>query len=231
MEYLCQVRQPLSAYLKRYQTELIWPTGVPYSDLVVEALHDRDFHVFSWLMSQAFPDFGRYVSAMPLESLPNQAIMDEMMNHASSGDHNDVMKWMLDNGFHITEAAMAFIEDSPDIMASIDWSHDTILYDAAFRGHMNCVRYAASAGITFTRMMCCAAATGGQLEMLKYLREQGCPWSGELILSCTLEIDSVTDQIYDSISIHEAWGHLWTRRAGIRDCMEYARSNGLTDAE
>ena len=221
MEYLSEVRQPLSAYLKRYQTELIWPTGVPCSDLIVEALQDRDFHVFSWLLAQAFPDFGRF--AVRLESLSTQAIMEAMMNHASSGNHTNVLIWMLDNGFQITDPALSLIDRSPEIMDSIDWNRNDRLLDAACGGHMNCVKYAESAGIKFSSMMCNAAAAGGQLEVLKYLREQGCPWSGELLQSCM-------EGIVFATTISSNFDDFNDRYERILACMDYARSNGLEAA-
>ena len=173
-------------------------------------------------MSQAFPGFTPFAS-VTLDGLDNETIMDKMMDHASSGKHNNVLKWMIDNGCNITLPAMTFIEHSNDteIMACIDWNVEYGLPDAAYFGHINCVKYAASVGIAFDEMMCSAAATGGQLEMLKYLRENGCPWNSQLYPSCMDRLEDL-----DSQDVFPCWEEM----DNICACMEYARLNGLEAA-
>ena len=46
----------------------------------------------------------------------------------------------------------------------------------AYRGHLEVLKWLRSEGCPWNWWTCWAAAKGGHLEVLKWLRSEGCPW-------------------------------------------------------
>lgn len=72
--------------------------------------------------------------------------------------------------------------------------------DAAFNGHLECLRSALQAGFVWDEETCSSAACEGHLSILKWARTNGCPW------------DSTTCE-------NAAW-------AGHLECLQWAHENG-----
>ena len=49
--------------------------------------------------------------------------------------------------------------------------------EAAFNGHLECLKYAHENGCPWTEYTCSHAAKNGHLECLRYAHENGCPGS------------------------------------------------------
>ena len=72
--------------------------------------------------------------------------------------------------------------------------------EAAYSGHLDCLKYAHENGCPWDEWTCIYAAMNGHLDCLKYAHENGCPWT--------------KDACHDTASN----GHL--------DCLKYAHENG-----
>ena len=217
-----QVRQAMSAYLFEYQIELIWPTGKPHSDLIIGALHARDFRIFSWLMISAFPGFNPFDS-IPFDTCSKfsfDRILDIITERAARDRRCDVWKWIIKTGRVPSSEAMYTVDYRNDVemISLIPWGEEENLEDAAFMGHINCIRYAISEGHALPDGICTSAACGGQLRTLMFLREIGCPWNHELYTSC-----------YDRINyIAQYPGDI--EASDIEECMTYALESGCPEA-
>lgn len=58
-------------------------------------------------------------------------------------------------------------------------AHPRVIGAAAAGGHIACIEFARSAGLSWDSDACTAAARHGRLACLRYLHENGCPWSDE----------------------------------------------------
>lgn len=62
----------------------------------------------------------------------------------------------------------------------------TILFVAANRGHLECVKWLIENGCPWDWDTCAAAVAGGHLDVVRYLHSQNCPWDKERLLSLAL---------------------------------------------
>lgn len=115
---------------------------------------------------------------------------------ALKGNHVEVVKYMIANVFEkaylVDQAAAKGASISTlQLLYSLQYkfSDDVILY-VAFYGHLNVITWALDHGFHLTRLTCYYAAVGGQLDTLKWLRDQCCPW-------CSLTTTyAKTDELY-----------------------------------
>ena len=223
-----QVRQSLSADLTEYQIELLWPTGKPHSDLIMDALHARDFRIVSWLLFRAFPGFkpftANYLRNIVEYPLSFDSILAIITEIAAREGRCDVWKWILEIGRFPSSRAMKIVEYSNniDMISLIPWGSGSILLDAAYEGNSNCIQYAVSEGHALSEVLCTAAACGGQLHTLKFLREIGCPWNHELYTACSNHVNLLLEQDDDDDAYDEA--------RCIQRCMTYALESGCPEA-
>ena len=119
-------------------------------------------------------------------------------------DNISLLKWCIDNGCNINEIC--------DIIAykgyinCLKYAHENkyqwnagTCYNAAKGGHLNCLKYAHENGCEWDKDTCSSAA-GNSLECLKYARENGCEWDSDTCMNAALN------------------GHL--------ECLNYAHENG-----
>jgi hypothetical protein len=60
---------------------------------------------------------------------------------------------------------------------------DALCDSAARGGQMDVVQWLRAEGCPWSRQMCGKAVEGGHLEVLQWVRERGCPWEGEELMS------------------------------------------------
>jgi hypothetical protein len=60
------------------------------------------------------------------------------------------------------------------------WGEETCAY-AADKGHLEVLQWLRSEGCPWDERTCMFAATGGHLETLQWARAHGCPWNDELL--------------------------------------------------
>ena len=140
---------------------------------------------------------------------------EELMEAAAVGGQVEVLQWIwnelstefkeeyivdVDPGFfyHLIEKAVKanHIDVLEWISFSFQWSGETeelhetigIMIEAALNGNINIVRWLSSKNIKECGLSCIEAAVrGGNLEVLKYVRELGCPWSNKVGILAALK--------------------------------------------
>ena len=58
----------------------------------------------------------------------------------------------------------------------VPWD-EGVCFFAAFKGHIEVLKWARSNGCPWNEGVCSNAAYAGHLEILKWARENGCPWN------------------------------------------------------
>jgi hypothetical protein len=110
------------------------------------------------------------------------------------------------------------------------WPNETVvgLYKTCAEvGHLNCLRYLHDQGCPWSSSACSAAAQGGHLECLQYLHEQGCPCT-VWVCSSAAEGGHLACLMY----AHEhgiPWHALTCSKAaagGHLPCLQYAHERG-----
>lgn len=85
-----------------------------------------------------------------------------MQDSASEGGHLDILKWAVDNGYKCT---------------------GLVYRSAAQYGHMHILEWAYANNYGFDNYDICGdAVRGGQLDILKWLRQRNCPWDYDVCL-------------------------------------------------
>jgi hypothetical protein len=222
-----EVRQALEPYLPEYRIELVWPSGKPHADSVMGALHARDFRIVSWLLSRAFPGFDPFTDCFKDPArFSTSKIIDRIADMAAWHGRYDVCEWIVGEGHALTMFAKSVVDfrNNTDIMSLVRWEEWQNLEDAAFSGHINCIRYAISEGRSaLDERLCSAAARGGRLQTLEFLKKNGCPWNHDLFVSCTDYIDYLINERDGDDGAHDEC-------RDVLRCVEYARANGCPEA-
>ena len=106
------------------------------------------------------------------------------------------------------------------------WDECTIIAEAAYRGNLEMVKYCVANECPIDVYACAEAASGGHLEVLKYLREEGkAPWNSDTATLAARNghlhiLEYLVERKYDKYNVFECWeaaenGHL--------DCLKYLR--------
>jgi hypothetical protein len=100
-------------------------------------------------------------------------------------------------------------------------------FEAAERGHLECLRYLHKNGCKWDAWSCIFAALNGHLECLKYLHENGCKWD-----EFTCAYAAKNGHLECLRYAHEngcKWNRMTCRDAaenGHLECLRYAHENG-----
>ena len=106
------------------------------------------------------------------------------------------------------------------------WDQDTII-SAASQGNLDMVKYCVENGCPMDEEACSNAAKKGHLDVLKYLHEHGCPWDSK---TCYYAAgNGHLDMLMYSHGNDCPWDFRTCKKAyrwGHSDCFEYAFRNG-----
>jgi hypothetical protein len=75
----------------------------------------------------------------------------------------------------------------------------TILRVAAYRGHVHICKYVhelLETGYTWDTVACSNAVSGGHLDVLRWLHENGCPWNFRSLCECAARQGSIDIMLY-----------------------------------
>ncbi|ATZ80081.1 ankyrin repeat domain-containing protein [Bodo saltans virus] len=99
--------------------------------------------------------------------------------------------------------------------------------NAAFKGHLECLKYAHENGCSWDAFICAYAAYNGHLECLKYAHENGCSWDEK-----TCRYAAKNGHFECLKYAHEngcSWDEFTCAQAaenGYLECLKYAHENG-----
>lgn len=106
----------------------------------------------------------------------------------------DVLVWLRERGFDWDEAVCTTAAARGDLPLlqwihehGCPWTQDEVFEAAAGGGHINILEWGLESGVVFDEMTCGAAAKGGSLETLQFLRAHECPWDDSVILLSILK--------------------------------------------
>ncbi|ATZ80098.1 ankyrin repeat domain-containing protein [Bodo saltans virus] len=99
--------------------------------------------------------------------------------------------------------------------------------NAAFKGHLECLKYAHENGCSLDFLTCASAAANGHLKCLKYAHENGCLWF------CGTTLSAASNGHLECLRYAHENGCPWSnslysfaKKYGQLECLKYARENG-----
>ncbi|KAL6075282.1 Ankyrin repeat domain containing protein [Balamuthia mandrillaris] len=167
---------------------------------------------------------------------------EDVLCAAASGGHLQVLKWAHGEYFEIPDSAFKGAAYNGHL-AVLEWGHEnglplqkTDIFSGAVKGgHMTVLKWIAqvlgneapSLSSFSSDVSCAIAASNGNLEMLKWLHEQGCPWDAS-----TFDRAAVSGDLEVAKWMH-AQGCPWeastcntAAKEGHLDFLKWARENG-----
>ncbi|MAR07630.1 MAG: hypothetical protein CL862_11075 [Cyanobium sp. NAT70] len=159
---------------------------IPNETLYLAACYGR-CDVFEWACTVHSTRGSR-----PVDPFDYFAGYDNVCDVASEAGHFEVLKAAMRRGWEWTHATVVHVAAAGrlDLLTVLydmeftyphdpehecnDWS-DAIHF-AATGGHVDVLRYLHAKGIPWTELTCSLAANRNHLHALKYLHENGCPW-------------------------------------------------------
>ena len=103
---------------------------------------------------------------------------------------------------------------------------------AAIKGHLICLKYLHENGCPWTKLTSQYAVMYGHLECLKYAHTKGCPWTKRISLYAVMhcQLDCLKYLHKNGLPWHELTCRFAAQLDNF-DCLEYAYINGCPDRE
>ena len=137
--------------------------------------------------------------------------------------HNNLrlLKWVINREYY-SYRIIRYIVKSVSSPYKINKYH-AIDY-AAGNGNLDMIKYLHENGCLWDVQTCMRAANNNRLEVLKYLRENGCPWNEWTC--CMAALNGHLDVLKWAHEIGCPWDDWTCRSAANLEILKYARENG-----
>lgn len=162
---------------------------------------------------------------------------NRILEAAASGGHLDVITWAYQNGCNFSDKTLLIAAELGHLNI-LEWAYKNnkmiqnisdIYTCASKNGHIHILEWAHNKGVVWDNALTCASvAYCGQLDVLKWLRSIGCPWSCITTMEAAKggHLDVLIWAFENGCDMHDGVC-AYAAQGGYLNVLKWARSKGL----